>query len=219
MDGTVRGILQARILEWVAFPFSRGSSQPRDRIQVSQLQVDSLPAEPQGTPKRNGVGSLSLLQRIFLTQEPNWGLLHCRRILYQLSYQEEPGAYGPWSHRVRRDLATTQQQPPKTWFLCQVYGWPLYPKHDSFFVQHLFSSRLRNIKGKGELNWARPCGAFPGTSRFMPCFLFAGERLQLPRPSWIPKSRFKPALIREVRGCTNKGGMIRKLLNTLFFLW
>ena len=31
----VNGILQARILEWVAFPFSRGSSQPRDRTQVS----------------------------------------------------------------------------------------------------------------------------------------------------------------------------------------
>ena len=34
MDYTVHGILQARILEWVAFPFSRGSSQPRDRTQV-----------------------------------------------------------------------------------------------------------------------------------------------------------------------------------------
>ena len=32
---SVHGILQARILEWVAFPFSRGSSQPRDRTQVS----------------------------------------------------------------------------------------------------------------------------------------------------------------------------------------
>ena len=30
MDYTVHGILQARIVEWVAFPFSRGSSQPRD---------------------------------------------------------------------------------------------------------------------------------------------------------------------------------------------
>ena len=30
MEDTVHGILQARILEWVAFPFSRGSSQPRD---------------------------------------------------------------------------------------------------------------------------------------------------------------------------------------------
>ena len=34
-DYTVHGILQSRILEWVAFPFSRGSSQPRDRTQVS----------------------------------------------------------------------------------------------------------------------------------------------------------------------------------------
>ena len=35
MDYTVHEILQARILEWVAFPFSRGSSQPGDRTQVS----------------------------------------------------------------------------------------------------------------------------------------------------------------------------------------
>ena len=35
MDHTVHGILQARILQWVAFPFSRESSQPKDQIQVS----------------------------------------------------------------------------------------------------------------------------------------------------------------------------------------
>ena len=35
LDETVHGILQARILEWVAFPFSGGSSQPRDRTQVT----------------------------------------------------------------------------------------------------------------------------------------------------------------------------------------
>ena len=37
MDYKVHGILQARILEWVAIPFSRGSSQPRDRTQVSRI--------------------------------------------------------------------------------------------------------------------------------------------------------------------------------------
>ena len=42
------------------------------------LQADSLPAEPQGKPKNSGVGSPSLLQRIFPTQELNQGLLHCR---------------------------------------------------------------------------------------------------------------------------------------------
>ena len=54
------------------------------------LQADSLPAEPQGKPKNIEVGSLSLLQQIFPTQESNWGFLHCRWILYQLSYQGKP---------------------------------------------------------------------------------------------------------------------------------
>ena len=44
------GILQATILEWAAFPFSRGSSPPRDWTQVSALRADSLRAEPTGKP-------------------------------------------------------------------------------------------------------------------------------------------------------------------------
>ena len=54
------------------------------------LQADSLLFEPPGKPKNTGVGSLSLLQGIFQTQESNRGLLHCRGILYQLSYQGSP---------------------------------------------------------------------------------------------------------------------------------
>ena len=50
MDYIVHGILQARILEWVAFPFYRGSSQPRDRTQVFHIAGDSLPAEPEVKP-------------------------------------------------------------------------------------------------------------------------------------------------------------------------
>ena len=87
----VHGILQARILEWVApFPspgiFPTQGSNPGLEPRSPALQVDSLPVEPQGKPKNTGVGSLFLLQWIFLTQELNWGLLHCRWILYQLSY-------------------------------------------------------------------------------------------------------------------------------------
>ena len=48
MDDTVHGILQPRILECVAFPFSRGSSQPRIKPRSPALQADSLPAELQG---------------------------------------------------------------------------------------------------------------------------------------------------------------------------
>ena len=66
------GILQARILEWVAMPSSRGTSQPRNQTQSPALQADSLLSEPPGKPKHTGVGSLSpLLQGIFLTQESN----------------------------------------------------------------------------------------------------------------------------------------------------
>ena len=43
---TLLRILQARILEWASFPFSRGSSQPRGRTQSPTLQVDCFPAEP-----------------------------------------------------------------------------------------------------------------------------------------------------------------------------
>ena len=51
------------------------------------MSAYSLSAEPQGKPKNTGVDSLSLLQRIFPTQELNRGLLHCRQLLYQLSYE------------------------------------------------------------------------------------------------------------------------------------
>ena len=51
MDYTVHGFLQARILEWVAICFFRGSSQPRDRTRVSHMQADSLLlAEPSEKP-------------------------------------------------------------------------------------------------------------------------------------------------------------------------
>ena len=45
------------------------------------------PSKPPGKPKNTGVGSLPLVQEIVLTQGSNWGLMHCRWILYQLSYQ------------------------------------------------------------------------------------------------------------------------------------
>ena len=83
------GILQARILESVAKPLSRESSEPRDLPRSLTLQVDSIPSEPARKPKNTGVGSLSLLQGIFLTQELNQGLPHCRKILHQLSISKK----------------------------------------------------------------------------------------------------------------------------------
>ena len=64
-------------------PFSRGSFRPR----CPALQVNSLSPEPPGKSVNTEVGSLSLFEAIFPTQELNWGLLNRRQILYQLSYQ------------------------------------------------------------------------------------------------------------------------------------
>ena len=89
MDYTVHGILQARTLEWVDFPFSGDFPNPGIEPRSPTLQADPLPSEPPGKPKNIGVGSLSLLQQIFPAQESNWGLLHCMRILHQRSYKEK----------------------------------------------------------------------------------------------------------------------------------
>ena len=77
---------------WSGKPFPSPGDLPNPGIEPRSpaLQADSLPAEPQGKPKNAGVDSLSLLRRIFPTQELNRGLLHYRHILYQLSYEGSP---------------------------------------------------------------------------------------------------------------------------------
>ena len=92
---SVNGILQARTVEWVACHPLEDFPKPGIEPRSPASQADSLPSEPRGKPMNAGVTSLSLLQGIFLTQESNPGLLHCRRILYQLSYQRSPYACLP----------------------------------------------------------------------------------------------------------------------------
>ena len=94
MDYTVHGILQARIQEWVAVPFSRGSSQPRDRTLISCIEgqfftswAGFFTSWATMEAQEYWSGYLIPFPGIFPTQESNWGLLHCRRILYQLRYQ------------------------------------------------------------------------------------------------------------------------------------
>ena len=57
---TVHGILQARILEWVVFPFSRGSSQPRDRTQVSRTAGRFFTLSHHGSARAGAAQLLSL---------------------------------------------------------------------------------------------------------------------------------------------------------------
>ena len=90
-DFSVHGILQVRTLEWIAMPSSKGSYRYMDWTHVSwgSCTADRLfTAEPLGgwgvrnSAGWTGVGCHSLLQGIFLTQELNMGLLHCRQTVW-----------------------------------------------------------------------------------------------------------------------------------------
>ena len=96
---------------WSGYPFPSPGDIPNPRIEPRSpaLQADSLPAEPQGKSKNTGMGILSLLQGIFLTQELDQGLLHCRQILYQLRFQRSPKV--PWSEVNWSEVKVTQLCP------------------------------------------------------------------------------------------------------------
>ena len=86
MDYTVHGILQAWILQWVAAPFSKASSQPRDQTQVCLVAGGFFTSW--AMREAGEYWSLFLLQGIFPTQELNQDLLHCRRILTNWAIRE-----------------------------------------------------------------------------------------------------------------------------------
>ena len=87
-------------------PLSRGSPPCGCLVSQSCLTlcdcVDCTPPDcsvHRDSPGKNtGVDCHALLQGIFPTQESNWGLLHCRQILYQLSYQGSPKSISLLSH-------------------------------------------------------------------------------------------------------------------------
>ena len=132
--------VQARLLEWVAIPFSRGSSWPRDWTQVSCLagrfftnwarreaqtknrKVTSDSLWPHGlygawnSPSQNtGLGNLLLLWGIFPTQGLNPGHSHCRQILYQLSHRGNP--------KPDNLIKKMGRRPVQTFFLRKIYRW------------------------------------------------------------------------------------------------
>ena len=74
----------------VAGSLSQGVNESENEscsVVLDSLQPHRLYSPWNSPGEKTGVGSLSLLQGIFPTQESNQGLLRCRRILYQLNYQ------------------------------------------------------------------------------------------------------------------------------------
>ena len=74
---------------WSELPCSPPGDLPNPGVEPRSptRQTDCLLSESPGKAHNTGVGSLSLLQGNFRNKELNWGLLHCRRSLSQLSYQ------------------------------------------------------------------------------------------------------------------------------------
>ena len=74
----------------LSFPPPGDLPNPEIKPRPPTLQANSLPSKPSGKSMNTGIGSLFLLQGIFLTQESNTGLLNCRQILYHLSHRGSP---------------------------------------------------------------------------------------------------------------------------------
>ena len=93
---SIRGIFQARVLEWGAIAFSVYKASESEITQLRPTLFDLMDCSlPDLCPwdflaKGTGVGFHFLLQGIFPTQESNPGLLHCRQTLYPLSHQGSP---------------------------------------------------------------------------------------------------------------------------------
>ena len=128
----------SRLEYWNGSPFPFPGDLPNPGIEPRSpaLEEDSLPAEPQGKLKKTGMSCLSLLQGIFLTQESNWGLLHCRWILYQLSYEGSPlGSKMTFYSKLQREMSVFSSV--WEWFIDSIIGlccgWPQNQHHVSVF--------------------------------------------------------------------------------------
>ena len=118
--------------------------------------------------QNTGVGSLCLLQGIFLTQESNWGLLNCRWILYQLSYQgslfigrTDAKAEAPilWPIEAKSWLIGKDPDAGKDWGQEEkgmtedkMVGW-----HHQL-NGHEFEQAPGDSEGQGNLVWCNPWG-------------------------------------------------------------
>ena len=82
MDYTVHGILQARRLEWVAFPFSRGSSQARDQTQVSRIAGRFFPSWTTGKPSKQPLweGTITIIHILQM------GKLRAREVKLEIGF-------------------------------------------------------------------------------------------------------------------------------------
>ena len=131
---SVYGILQTRILEWVAMPSSRGSSQPRDRTHISHVylhqQVGSFPLVPPGKPRYKGCQSFLMTQVWDLSEMA----FLCLKTIKWLSLRIRSKFLGPdiqglsSFEALPKDFSLT--------FSCSLL-WSMFPK---YYIYHFLNS-------------------------------------------------------------------------------
>ena len=131
----LRGFSRQEYWSGLPCPSPRDLPDPGIKPRSPALRADSLPSEPPEKPKSTGVDSLSLLWGIFPTQGSNWGLLHCRQILYQLSYQGSPNiavAYPSYAWCVFVFQLSSQKSVPWIPMLKSLPLWAIVVAHFSY---------------------------------------------------------------------------------------
>ena len=93
---TIQSMEFSRPEYWSGYPFPSPGNLPNPGIEPRSptLQADTLPAEPQGSSRILEWIAYPFSRGIFPAQESKWCIVHCRQILYQLSYQESPWMQG-----------------------------------------------------------------------------------------------------------------------------
>ena len=126
-DYTVHGILQARILEWVAFPFSRGSSQPRDQTQVSCLAGRFFTSWATKSPFTVHVMKPWRLMWLYLGMGPLMSWLRLNKVTGEgpssngisgLMREETPESSHPWKAmwgHIKKTATSTKILTLKSW--------------------------------------------------------------------------------------------------------
>ena len=132
---------------------------------------------PWNSPGQNtGVGSLSLLQWIFLTQGSNRGLLHCGRILYQPSHQGSPYIYKSPANCVAHKPAVWTGS-NRTACLCSMQGWG-WGRGSPCYTTHSHGSQAGLLPAGSSAR----CGQWP--------WLLSPSRPQAPGPPYSTAARF-----------------------------
>ena len=110
---SIHGILQARILGWTAFPFSRRPSYPRDRTQASCTTGGFLPSEPPGKPMR-----LSQSHKVSKRTNQQKTVISLSQYFLQIFFENFYGSNMVVSIHILRIL----QQPKQTVLCCRRRG-------------------------------------------------------------------------------------------------